>query len=135
MLFRSANPDSDGETYNYRKWESFTAEANSDIEADWREHTGYDTPDEFMSTRNYRLSPGTTYTAGIKSDELTVLWNQVQTCIKDNSWSAIYASSDADFDKIVDDMITQAMDYGYDDCVAFQENEAKLRAAAEDQVK
>ena len=131
----TANPDSDGETYNYRKWESFTAEANSEIEADWREHTGFDTPDAFMGSRDYRLSPGTTYTAGIKSDELTVLWNQVQTCIKDNSWSAIYAATDADFDKIVDEMINQANDYGYDECVAFQENEAKLRAVAEDAVK
>jgi multiple sugar transport system substrate-binding protein/putative aldouronate transport system substrate-binding protein len=32
-------------------------------------------------------------------------------------------------------MISQANEYGYDQCVEFQENEAKLRAAAEDAVK
>ena len=29
-------------------------------------------------------------------------------------------------------MIAQANEYGYDQCVEFQKNEAKLRAAAED---
>lgn len=131
----AANPDSNGETYNYRKWASFTAEPNSEIEADWREVTGCATPDERMGQTDYILAPGTTYSGGVRSDELQVVWNQVATCIKDNSWKAIYASTDAEFDQIVADMISQANEYGYDQCVEFQENEAKLRAAAEDAVK
>lgn len=129
------NTDSNGETYNYKNWESFATEAGSEIEADWREYTGCDTPDERLGQTNYRLAPGTTYVAGVRSDELQVVWNQVATCIKDSSWKAIYASSDEEFDQIVADMIKQAEEYGYADCVAFQENEAKLRAAAEDAVK
>lgn len=128
----AANPDSNGDTYNYKKWESFAAEPNSEIEADWREVTGCTTFDSRFDTVAYRLAPGTMYSAGTKSDELMVLWNQVANCIKENSWKAIYASSDAEFDKIVKDMIAQADEYGYAECVAFQENEAKLRAAAED---
>lgn len=131
----SANPDSNGETYNYKKWESFMSEPSCDIEADWRDKTGCATPDEYMGSVGYALAPGTTYTAGVRSDELQVVWNQVATCIKDNSWRAIYASTDEEFDQIVADMIAQADEYGYDQCVEFQENEAKLRAAAEDAVK
>jgi multiple sugar transport system substrate-binding protein/putative aldouronate transport system substrate-binding protein len=71
----------------------------------------------------------------VRSDELQVIWNQVTTCIKDNSWKAIYASSDEEFDQIVADMIAQANEYGYEQCVEFQENEAKIRAAAEDAVR
>ena len=129
------NTDSNGETFNYRKWASFTEEPGSEIEADWREVTGCKTPDERLKQTNYIVSPGTTYSAGVKSDELQVVWNQVATCIKDNSWKAIYASSDEEFDAIVADMIAQADEYGYDQCVEFQENEAKIRAAAEDAVK
>jgi len=129
------NPDSNGETYNYRKWESFTTEPGSDIEADWREFTGCVTPDERLKQTDYIVAPGTTYSGGVRSDELQVVWNQVTTCIKDNSWKAIYAKTDAEFDQIVADMIAQANEYGYDQCVEFQENEAKLRAAAEDAVK
>ncbi len=131
----SPNPETNGETYNYKKWESFTAEAGSDIEADWRSHTGCATPDEYFGTFNYLLAPGTMYSAGVRSDELQVIWNQVATCIKDNSWRAIYAETDAEFDTIVAEMIAQADEYGYAQCVEFQENEAKLRAAAEDAVK
>ena len=75
------------------------------------------------------------YSAGTKSDELQVIWNQVATCIKDNSWKAIYANTDEEFDQIVADMISQANEYGYEQCVEFQENEAKLRAEAENAVK
>jgi multiple sugar transport system substrate-binding protein/putative aldouronate transport system substrate-binding protein len=131
----SENPDSNGETYNYRKWASFSTEAGSDIEQDWRDYTGCDTADERLGQTNYILSPGTTYSAGVRSDELQVVWNQVTTCIKEGSWKAIYANSDAEFDQIVADMISQANEYGYDQCVEFQENEAKIRAAAEDAVK
>lgn len=131
----AANPDSNGETFNYRKWESFTTEPNSEIEADWREKTGCATPDERMGQTNYTLSPGTTYVGGVRSDELQVIWNQVATCIKDNSWKAIYAATDEEFDQIIADTIKQVNEYGYDQCVEFQQNEAKLRAAAEDAVK
>lgn len=131
----SLNPDSKGETYNYKKWASFVTDPQSEIEADWRNVTGSTTPDEYMGKTKYRLSPGTTYSGSPKPDDLMVLWNQVAECIKTNSWKAIYASSDEEYNKIVADMIAQANEYGYADCVAFQENEAKLRAACEDAVK
>lgn len=131
----SLNLDSNGDTFNYRKWESYTTEAGSDIEADWRNYTGCTTADERIGQTDYLLAPGTMYSAGVKSDELSVIWNQVATCIKDNSWKAIYASSDAEFDQIVADMTAQAEEYGYEECVAFQEEEALLRAEAEDAVK
>lgn len=129
------NPDSNGETYNYQLWESFTSEAGSEIEADWREVTGCSTVSERIEKTNYLLIPGTTYSGGVKSDELQVIWNQVATCIKDNSWRAIFAKSEEEFDQIVSEMISQANEYGYDQCVEFQQNEATLRAQAEDELK
>ena len=101
----SLNPDSNGETFNYRKWESFATDANSDIEQDWRDKTGFATADEYMGSRPYKLSLGTTYSESTKSDELTVLWTQVAECIKTNSWKAIYAKTDAEYDQIVADMM------------------------------
>ncbi len=126
------NTDSNGETYNYKKWESYATDASCEIEADWREHYGATTFDSLFDDWNYRLSPGTMYSASPKSDELQVVWNQVAECIKNNSWRAIYAKDDAEFDAIVDEMIAQATEYGYDQCIEFQQNEAKLRAEAED---
>lgn len=129
------NPDSNGEVYNYKKWASYATEASSEIEQDWRDYNGTTTFDSLFDNWNYTLSPGTMYAASAKTDELQVIWNQVTTCVKENSWKAIYASSSEEFDSIVADMIAQADEYGYDQCVEFQEGEAKLRAAAEDAVK
>jgi len=128
----AANLDSNGDTFNYKKWECNAAEASSEIEADWRSHNGTTTFDSLFDNWNYRLSPGTMYSATPRSEELDLIWQQVATCIKNGSWEAIYAKDDATFDSIVADMIAQANEYGYEQCVEFQENEAKLRAAAED---
>lgn len=127
----AANLDSNGDTFNYKKWECNAAQANSEIEADWREHNGTTTFDSMFDDWNYRLAPGTMYSATPRSEELDLIWQQVATCIKNGSWEAIYAKDDATFDSIVSNMIAQANEYGYDQCVEFQENEAKLRAAAE----
>ncbi len=128
----SLNPESAlGETYNYKNWASYKASDASDIEQSWIDWAGAETPDEYIKSTDYILSPGTTYSAGTHSDELQVVWDQVATCVKDYSWKAIYAESDEEFDSIVAEMIQQATDYGYDQCVEFQENEATIRAAAE----
>ncbi|MCI9073318.1 MAG: extracellular solute-binding protein [Lachnospiraceae bacterium] len=126
------NMDSNGDVFNYKKWDCNAAEASSEIEADWRAHNNATTFDSLFDNWNYRLAPGTMYSATPRSEELDLIWQQVATCIKNGSWEAIYAKDDAAFDAIVANMISQANDYGYDQCVEFQENEAKLRAAAED---
>ena len=129
----TVNPNSNGDTFNYQNWKSYNNESHSDIETAWREWAKADTVDQYMGAQSYNLAPGTTYVGGVRDDELQVKWTQVTTAIKDGTWKAIYAESDEDFDKIVDEMISQAEGYGYDECVAFQENEATLRAAAEDE--
>ena len=102
------NPDSNGETFNYRAWASFATDAASEIEADWRTKTGCATPDQYLASGSYNLSLGTTYSESPKSAELQVIWAQVQKCIKTNSWKAIYVESDEAFDAVVADMIRQA---------------------------
>ncbi|MCD8338278.1 MAG: substrate-binding domain-containing protein [Lachnospiraceae bacterium] len=121
-----------GETYNYQKWASQQTEASTQVEADWREWTGCTTFDEYVKTSNYMLSPGTDYSTSTKSDELQTTWSQVTNCIKNGSWNAIYADSDEAFDEIVAQMTTDAYDYGFDDCIEFQENEAIIRHEAEE---
>ncbi|MCD8346679.1 MAG: twin-arginine translocation signal domain-containing protein [Lachnospiraceae bacterium] len=121
-----------GETYNYQKWASQQTEASTLVEADWREWSGCTTFDAYVKTSDYMLSPGTDYSTSAKSDELQTTWSQVTNCIKNGSWNAIYADSDEAFDEIVAQMTTDAYDYGFDECIEFQENEATLRHEAEE---
>jgi len=128
------NPEGNGETYNYQSWASYNASITSDILNDWREFTGYTTMDEYLRNRPHVVAVGTTYSETPRSDELDIIWEQVTTCIKDYSWKAIYAETDEQFEAIVDEMIEKAYEYGYEKCVEYCENEARLRKAAEDEV-
>jgi len=121
-----------GETYNYVNWASYDSTASSDIEQAWRDWSGADSVDEYLLKGDYIIAPGTTYSGAARADELQVVWDQVTTTVKNGSWSAIYAESDEEFDSIVADMISQAEDYGYAECVEFQTNEAALRHEAEE---
>lgn len=128
------NPDSNGETYNCMNWKSRTDSVLTEIEEDWRTVTGAESLDDYFEQREYTLAPSTDYMAGTKSDELAVIWKQVAEEIKASSWKAIYADSDAKFDSIVAELKKKAKSYGYDKCIEWCLNEAKLRKEQEDLV-
>jgi len=130
----SINPDSpSGNTFNYETWPSTLLSLEvSAIEQQWRDWTGFLRPDDwFKSTGNITFAVGTDYTAGVKSRELNLTWEQVIRCIKEGSWRAIYANSDAEFDEIVKQMIIDAYDYGYEQCVEYILDEVEARRDAE----
>lgn len=129
------NPDSNGETYNWQRWKSNSTGASCDIQQDWMDFTGAISTQDYLNKKNYVVAPATTYTDGDKSDELLVTWNQVTDCIVKGSWNAIYASSDEEFEKIVSKMISDANEYGYAECLEWNENEAAIRHALEEEVR
>ena len=132
----SVNPDGKGETYNNLFWKSTGIKPATVAEQAWKDKMGYLTPDEYLEKSGHMsLSIGTNYVAGAKSDELTTTWNQVKEAVKTYSWQAVYAKNDTEFNKIVAELKQKAKDYGYDDCITWCLNEAKLRKAAEDSAK
>ncbi|MDI9513154.1 MAG: hypothetical protein QM307_08510 [Bacillota bacterium] len=122
----ATNPDAkNGDTYNYNFWETNLDREVSEIEQDWRDWAGaLDVNEYLIKNGHISIKVGTSYAATPKSDELLTTWNQVATTIKNYSWQAIYASNDAEFDKIVKEMVEKAKEYGYDECVAYQQAEA-----------
>lgn len=130
----ASNPDSNGETYNWDYWKSNQIEPKNATEADWRTVTGAKNTEDYMNSRPYRLAVGTSYAESTKSDELKVSWEQVIKCVTDYSWKAMYAETDADFDAVVQEMITNANQYGYDQCIEWSLGEAATRRALEEEV-
>lgn len=128
----ATNPESNGESYNSVNWKSNLSKAGSEIEQDWRDFTGSTGINDYMEKDDYVVAPGTSYTKGVKDDMLKTTWSQVTTCIKNDSWKAIYAKSDAEFDKIVERMTKSAKEYGYDKCLEWSLNEASIRKGLED---
>lgn len=133
----AVNPEaSNGDTYNYLRWETRLSRPVSEIEQDWRNWAGALDLNEYLEKKGHvSIALGTTYSEPPKSDELLVVWNQVADTIKTYSWRAIYAKSDAEFDAIVEEMIQKANEYGYQQCVEFQKEQAEKRASLENEVK
>lgn len=129
------NPDSNGERYNSDWWASNNAEASCDIEQDWRDYTGCTSTDEYMESGNYTLSPATAFVGGTRGDELDTKWDQTTNCIVTYSWNCIYCDSDEEFEKLVDEMITKANSYYYEECLEWSLEEAARRYQCEQDVK
>lgn len=128
------NPESNNETYNADNWKSTNQDVQYDIQKDWREKTGCLGINDYMESGNYTVAPGTSYTTGTKTDELKTTWSQVTESIITDSWNAIYAKSDEEFDTIVARMKKNAEGYGYDECLAWSENEASIRRGLEEEL-
>ncbi len=131
----AANPDSNGETYNWDSWKSNKTVPRNDTEADWRDYTGFDNIQSYLDSKPYTLAIGTAYSESKRSDELKVVWEQVIKAIKDYSWRAIYAETDEEFTALVKEMTFLTKQYGYDKCVEWSENEAATRKGFEDAMK
>ena len=126
------NPDSNGETYNSDNWKSNVKTPEYKIQQDWVDKTGCKNLNEYMEKGgNYVVAPATSYSASAKDDELKTTWAQVTTSIKENSWKAIYAKTDAEYNKCVQKMKKDTAAYGYDKCLKWCENEAATRRSLE----
>lgn len=129
----ASNPESNGETYNADNWKSNLTEPKSDIEADWRDKTGARNINEYMeNSKEFVVAPGTSFAQSPKEQEFKTTWSQVTDEVKNGSWRAIYADSDKEYEKIVNDMIKKCKSYGYDECVSWSKNEASRRKSLED---
>lgn len=125
------NPDSNGEKYHWDHWKSNQVEPRNDIERSWREYTGAANTQEYLATTNYIVAPGTSFSIGLQSAELKTTWEQVIKTIKDNSWLAIYAKSDGEFNLHIRNMRNNANSYGYDQCMVWAREQAAIRYSLE----
>lgn len=128
------NPETDGETYNYQNWTTYSATQKSTILDDWRKKVGKTTTFDYLDSHQHTIAPATTFSMEKRSDSLDVVWKQVTKVIKNYTWKAIYAKNDAQFNSIVKQMQKEANGYGYDKCCAFMQKQAAKRKALEDQV-
>ena len=128
------NPDSNGEPYNCDNWKSNLDEPKYKIQKDWRKQTGCTGINDYMEKGKYTISPGSTYKMSAKDDELKTVWSQVTDTIKTESWNALYAKTDAEFNKAVEKMKKDTAGYGYDKCLKWCQDEAARRKSLEDEI-
>lgn len=132
----AVNPDSKvGETFKYESWKSYLDSDPSPIEKDWQTFVGATTAQEYMEKNDYTVAIDGGYSMSPKEGDFKTTWSAVTDVIVTYSWKAIYASSDAEFTYIINQMISQANAYGYQDCVEWTVAEAQTRFALEEAVR
>ena len=126
------NPDGNGvETFNSDTWASVVTATTYDIQQDWRDHTGATLADEYMEAREddygdkmYVLMPDIPYSESARDSALSLKWDQCAETIRNYSWRAIYAKSDAEFNYHVSEMRRLCNNYGYSECLDWCRQEA-----------
>ena len=124
------NPVS-GERYNKTFWQSELLRESNPALTSWREWSGVLTEQEYLETNNFKtIVVASDYIAARRPNELEQKYVQVSNAIKNGSWRAIYAATDAEFNRIVQEMITQARGFGYEECLAWDIQQGQRRAEA-----
>ncbi|MBE5940092.1 MAG: hypothetical protein E7266_06820 [Lachnospiraceae bacterium] len=129
------NPDSNGEVYNWQFWKSQQVESRCEVEKDWRERYDVKSAYEYFEKNGYTVSPATSFALAKKDKDLDTIWEAVKEAVVDGSWKAIYAETDAEFDRLVDEMIKEAKGYGYDTCVEWAKEQSAIRYQLEEEAR
>jgi len=120
-----------GERYNKDFWSSELNRVTNPARKAWQEAMGAMTEDEYLEKGKFKsLVVASDYVKPKRSDELEQKYVQVSNAIKNGSWRAIYAENDVEFDRILREMVTQAKAFGYDECVKWDQEQGRIRAAA-----
>ena len=129
------NPNTTGDPYDKQYWRSIANRIDYPIQQDWVDYTGAENVAQYMDNLKYKVAPASEYNEGEMDDDFELIWKQVTTCIVDYSWKAIYAASDGEFNYYVQQMISTANAYGYEQCKQWSVDEAAKRHAAEEAEK
>ena len=128
----TANPESNGQTFHTSTWPNVMCADVSAVEQRWRDENHAANVREYLSGFRYAVARPSTYTASVKSPQLSEKWGKVTKIIREGSWDAVYADTDKDFALILNKMRRQAQQEGYADCISWCEKEARLRRNLEE---
>ncbi len=86
---------------------------------------------EFINSNGEAMtSPGISFAPEADSTEIATLRSQVNSVIVENSWQAVFASSEEEFNQYIDTMVETAKGLGYDDVFAVDKANAEAKQAA-----
>lgn len=118
-----------GEPINGEKWSTYEKKVTNLI-ADWRETMGYKNGVErSLALGMYTPMPLAASFVAPLSDEVQMLAQQIGDVVKTDSWLIVYAQDDAEYDKLVSEMIEKAKGLGLDQIMEY--NQAAWKDAIE----
>lgn len=118
-----------GTVIDRTEWETYEQEI-SKLEQERIDATGYVQPVEMLlENGNYVGMPLANSFVAPLSDDMQILATQIGDIVKTQSWLAVYAADEAEFNQIVSDMYEMAKELGIDELMEY--NKAAWDAAYE----
>lgn len=115
--------------YMYNKfWQSYIDQyPYSKLERDWQKATGFKNADELIaSKKNYvKMSLGKNFVPPLP-DDIQRLATQIGDVVKTYSWTMVLAKNQAEFDKLLNEMINKANGLGIDKLIEWDKNAWKI---------
>lgn len=120
----SIDPDTK-ESYNPRVWKTQLAKPMDKVTADWSKHMdGAKTTMQYLTkTNRSTVAPGSSFSPAEAPSTLQVLMGQIDSKIISHSWKAVMAKNQAEYDKEIDAMISEAQGLGYDKVEKFDQEQ------------
>ena len=109
-----------GEIYASSYWASYKEKNMTQMRKDWeKKYDASDATDWMTKNGKIVVSPSVSVALPSDSADISVIRNSVNKSVCDASWRMIFAKSDAEFDKMWDDMVAEVKGFGFDDLYKF----------------
>lgn len=112
--------------YNYTLWESVLEKNTTPLDIDWQTQMDAKTTIEYLQKNDkLMVAPGASYIAPEEDSEITTLRGQCKAIIIENSWKAVFASDENEFNSLIKEMQDTVIGLGYDKVLAVDMQNAK----------
>jgi multiple sugar transport system substrate-binding protein/putative aldouronate transport system substrate-binding protein len=111
--------DPNGYPYYFTLWKSVLEKEDSALDLNWKNFMGADSTHEYLEKNNQIIvAPGCGYITPDMSSEIATMRNQCRSIIVSYSWKMVFASNDASFYTLAEEMRGKAEALGYDAVLA-----------------
>ena len=109
-----------GEIYASSYWASYKEKNMTQMRKDWeKKYDAKDATDWMTKNGKIVVSPSVSVALPSDTPDISVIRNSVNKSVCDASWRMIFAKSDAEFDKMWDEMATEVKGFGFDELYKF----------------
>ena len=131
----SINPVN-GESYAKDYWSSWKESTKTQMKDEWAAQFGAAEPAEWMQKNNKLvISPNVAVSLVSDTPDMELARTECNKALCDNSWKMIFASDDAAFDAMWDEMVETMNGVGYEDLYAFDCEKYQVEVDAKNSYK
>jgi putative aldouronate transport system substrate-binding protein len=119
-----------GEAIDYHCWSSYQALPSDPVTEQWREDYGAANIFEWAKNNGTLINSCNESYSGLAGltnpdPDLELMINQIGDVVKQYSWKMAYAESEAEFDRLYDEMMTKVKGFGYDEVMEYYRAETE----------